>query len=561
MKHVPVILVALLAATTAFSQQVHLDNLEKKVDSITGISGQENEPGLSVGVVYRGRPVLNSHSGLMNLENQVKTSGSTMYNLASVSKHITAFGILLLEAEGKLELQDRVGDYLPDLPKEFKEVTIDQLLHHTSGIPSTDNLRLFAGIPLDVPWTMADEMDLLKKYSHLNFEPGTDFMYSNGGYSLLAAIIEVAGDQEFDDYFRQKVFDPNDLQAVAYSNPEKSISNRATGYRLAEDTLVDARTETESVPGGSNFYFNMNDMLVWMDLLLKENPPYSQQISKMMKASFTLPTGDTIPYSHGLNVKPYKGVKAVYHSGGTPGFASYMMLFPEQELGIAVLTNNEKINVSRIIRKLADGILSEFIKEEKPLERVAISLTEDKLKKWEGGYRMEDGLILKILPENEALFLVLPEAQRFQLHAESETNYFISEFDARVVFSTTPEGKPFQFKLIQGTNVQTGTFTEPAEFSQVPPDPEALIGSYYQPELDVIYRLEAIDGVLMLHLPETFEKYLNFTKVTLKPIAGNIFNTDRLGVVEFLRNEQDEIKGFRFNDVGRLRNISFTKIN
>lgn len=561
MKHVPVILVALLAATTAFSQQVHLDNLEKKVDSITGISGQENEPGLSVGVVYRGRPVLNSHSGLMNLENQVKTSGSTMYNLASVSKHITAFGILLLEAEGKLELQDRVGDYLPDLPKEFKEVTIDQLLHHTSGIPSTDNLRLFAGIPLDVPWTMADEMDLLKKYSHLNFEPGTDFMYSNGGYSLLAAIIEVAGDQEFDDYFRQKVFDPNDLQAVAYSNPEKSISNRATGYRLAEDTLVDARTETESVPGGSNFYFNMNDMLVWMDLLLKENPPYSQQISKMMKASFTLPTGDTIPYSHGLNVKAYKGVKAVYHSGGTPGFASYMMLFPEQELGIAVLTNNEKINVSRIIRKLADGILSEFLKVDKPLERVAISLTEDKLKKWEGGYRMEDGLILKILPENEALFLVLPEAQRFQLHAESETNYFISEFDARVVFSTTPEGKPFQFKLIQGTNVQTGTFTEPAEFSQVPPDPEALIGSYYQPELDVIYRLEAIDGVLMLHLPETFEKYLNFTKVTLKPIAGNIFNTDRLGVVEFLRNEQDEIKGFRFNDVGRLRNISFTKIN
>ncbi|MFD2518400.1 serine hydrolase [Salinimicrobium flavum] len=561
MKHVPVILVALLAATTAFSQQVHLDNLEKKVDSITGISGQENEPGLSVGVVYRGRPVLNSHSGLMNLENQVKTSGSTMYNLASVSKHITAFGILLLEAEGKLELQDRVGDYLPDLPKEFKEVTIDQLLHHTSGIPSTDNLRLFAGIPLDVPWTMADEMDLLKKYSHLNFEPGTDFMYSNGGYSLLAAIIEMAGDQEFDDYFRQKVFDPNDLQAVAYSNPEKSISNRATGYRLAGDTLVDARTETESVPGGSNFYFNMNDMLVWMDLLLKENPPYSQQISKMMKASFTLPTGDTIPYSHGLNVKPYKGVKAVYHSGGTPGFASYMMLFPEQELGIAVLTNNEKINVSRIIRKLADGILSEFIKEEKPLERVAISLTEDKLKKWEGGYRMEDGLILKILPENEALFLVLPEAQRFQLHAESETNYFISEFDARVVFSTTPEGKPFQFKLIQGTNVQTGTFTEPAEFSQVPPDPQALIGSYYQPELDVTYRLEAIDGVLMLQLPETFEKYLNFYQVTLKPVLGNVFNTDRLGVVEFLQNEQDEITGLRFNDVGRLRHISFTKIN
>jgi CubicO group peptidase (beta-lactamase class C family) len=561
MKQVILVLLAVMTIATGFPQQVHLENLKVFTDSLVHELVQDNQPGLSVVAIYKGQPVLNSHYGMMNLDYKMEASDSTSYNLASVSKHITAFGILLLEAEGKLNLEDKVGNYLGDLPKEFREVTIDQLLHHTAGIPSTDNLRLFAGIPLDNPWTQADELELLKKYPQLNFKPGTEYMYSNGGYSLLAAVIETASGEDFSNFFEQRVFNPLNLQAAAYDELGKPIENRARGYRLAGDNFIDALTEAESMPGASNFYFSPKDMLVWMDLLLEKNSSYEKQILKMIKPSFVLSSRDTIAYSYGLNVKNYKGVKAIYHSGGTPGFASYMMLFPEQELGISFLTNNEEINVAQLIRQLSDKLLSEFLIEEKPVERIVVSLPEEKLMQWTGNYRMLDGMILKLLLENNKLFLEVSEDQKFQLHPESENNFFIKEFDAQVSLSKGTKGNPDNFKLIQGSSVQTGRYVEPIEFSQAPPTPQELVGSYQQPDLNVNYNLTEKNGKLHLQLPDTFNKYLGFNSINILPVAGDVFSSDRLGIVEFLRNEKNEISGFKFNDVGRLRNISFTKLN
>lgn len=556
----PILFFAIFTVTTAFSQRVYVENLHAIADSLATQFVQENEPGLSIGIVYRGQPVLSSHYGLMNLDYDMKTSGSTKYNLASVSKNITALGILILEAEGKLKLQDKIAGYLPNLPKEYSEITIDQLLHHTSGIPSTDNLKLFAGIPLNNPWTMTEEMDLLQKYSKLNFEPGTEYMYSNGGYTLLAAVIESATGQDFAGFFEQKVFQPLNLQAGAYDKPGKLIENRAKGYTKVGENFADALTEAESVPGASNFYFSMEDMLTWMKLFLQEDSHFKQQVTKMMQPSFVVSKEDTISYSFGLNIKDHKGLKTVYHSGGTPGFTSNMMLFPEQEIGITILTNNEKVNVTAMMYHLIDILLADYLREETPAERVAVSLGAENLKPWVGTYRMKDGMLLKVLLKNGNLFLGLPDEQQFQLHPESITHYFIKEFDARLIFAEPSGKKPTQFHLIQGTNKQTGDYVDPKELMKAPPTLQDLLGSYHQKELDETYRLIENEGELLLELPDTFEKYLNFNKVRLKPIAGDVFNTDRLGVVEFLRNENNKINGFKLNDVGRLRNISFIKI-
>ncbi|MFD0976837.1 serine hydrolase [Salinimicrobium gaetbulicola] len=558
MKQILILLISLSFSTTVFSQKLHLDQLKATTDSITRQLAQDDEPGLSIGVVYRGQPILNAHYGLMNLDYEMKTSDSTLYNLASVSKHITALGILLLEAEGKLQLQDKVSDHVPDLTGEYKNITINQLLHHTSGVPSTDNLLLFAGMSMDTPWTMAEELELLKRYSQLNFEPGSEYMYSNGGYSLLAAVIENTSGEDFEDFFRKRLFEPLDLQANVNNSSGKIIKNRARGYKPSETTYTDVLSE--SVPGASNFYFSMNDMITWMNLFLQKNSRYEQQLTKMMTPSFVLSTGDTLSYSFGLNVKDYKGVQRVYHSGGTQGFASYMLLFPEHELGITVLTNNEKINVAKTIYQLTEEILTEFLIEEKPLERIAISLPEETLHKWTGSYRMKDGMLLKIISENEKLFLVISDEQRFQLHPESETNFFIEEFDAQITFLETGKGKPSHLNLIQGKSKQTGDYVAPQELSKASPAHHDLVGSYHQKALAVTYSLIEKDGKLFLQLPGTFKKYLDFDVTILNPVAGYIFNTDRLGIIEFLRNERNEISGFRFNDVGRLRNIEFNKI-
>ena len=558
MKQILILLISFSFSTTVFSQKLHLDQLKATTDSIAGQLVQDDEPGLSIGVVSRGKPILNAHYGLMNLDYGMKTSDSTLYNLASVSKHITALGILLLEAEGKLRLQDKVSDHVPGLSGEFKNVTINQLLHHTSGVPSTDNLLLFAGMSMDTPWTMAEELELLKRYSQLNFEPGSEYMYSNGGYSLLAAVIENTSGEDFDDFFRKRIFDPLDLQADVKVSSGKIIKNRARGYKPTESTYTDVLSE--SVPGASNFYFSMNDMFTWMNMFLQRNSRFEQPVTKMMTPSFVLPSGDTLSYSFGLNVKDYKGVQRVYHSGGTQGFASYMMLFPEHGLGITVLTNNEKINVADIIYQLTEEILAEFLIKEKPVERIAVSLPEEKLNKWTGSYRMKDGMLLKVVLDNEKLFLALPDDQRFQLHPESETNFFIGEFDAQINFLESGKAMPNQLNLIQGKSIQKGDFVDSQELSKASPAPRDIVGAYHQEALDVTYSLIEKDGKLFLQLPDTFKKYLDFDITSLSPMAGDVFNTDRLGIIEFLRNDSNEISGFRFNDVGRLRNIEFTKI-
>ena len=111
-------------------------------------------------------------------------------------------------------------------------------------------------------------------------------MYSNGGYSLLAAVIEAAGGEDFSDFFRHRVFEPLELQANVKDSHGKVIKNRARGYKPTEDGFTNVFSE--SVPGASNFYFSMNDMLNWMKLLLGESTQYSPQVSKMMKPSFVL---------------------------------------------------------------------------------------------------------------------------------------------------------------------------------------------------------------------------------------------------------------------------------
>ena len=558
MKKMLLLLLSFFACSTGFSQQLHLDHLRTTVDSIALHLIEQEGPGMSIGIIYRGRPIVNKHYGMMNLDYRMKTSDSTAYNLASVSKHITAFGILLLEAEGKLKLQDKLSDHLSDLPDVYRNISIDELLHHTSGIPSTDNLLLFAGTSLDAPWTMADELKLLKKYSQLNFEPGSEYMYSNGGYSLLAAVIESAAGTDFTEFFRQRLFEPLQLQADVKDSHGKIIRNRARGYKPVSSGFEDVLSE--SVPGASNFYFSMNDMLTWMKLLLQKNSGFSHITGKMMQPSFVFSTGDTVAYSYGLFVKDYKGVKRVYHSGGTAGFASYMLLLPEHDLGIGILANNEQINVSKIVYALAEGILQQYLEKESEVKRVAINIAEENLKTWEGSYRMKDGMILKIVFDNGSLFLALPDDQRFQIHPESEAHFFITEFDAQIAFSRPTDGDPLKLELIQGSSVQLGVFVDPTELAQAPPTPQVLKGGYFQAQLEVTFLLEEENGDLILQLPDTFEKYLNFKRVRLTPLAGDVFNTDRLGVIEFLRNYEKEISGMRLKDVGRLRNIDFTKV-
>jgi CubicO group peptidase (beta-lactamase class C family) len=542
------------------SHELRLQNLKPIIDSIVAKEVKKNGPGLSVGIIYKGKRLLDGYYGLMNLDYNLPVNENTAYNLASVSKHITAFGILLLESQGKLKMNDSIGKYIINLPGNQKNITISQLLHHTGGIPSTDILKIFGNISFDDHWTFKDEMELLHKFPQLNFEPGTEFMYSNGGYSLLATVIEQVSGEDFAAFFKKEVLEPLGLHAEVYNYTGKIIKNRAKGYTTIDEQFVSALSESESVYGPTNCYFSMKDMLRWMNCLMGNGTKFNAIFNKMKTPAFILPSGKMLNYSYGLDVSVIKGVKSISHSGGTPGYASFFNLFTEHDLGIAVMSNNQNTDVINIANKITDAILVDYIKEALPAAHREIKIKELQLQKWVGSYRMFDGVIVKTIIKEHKLFLVLPDAPNFQLHPESADHYFIKEFDAQITFTENEKKKPVQLNLIQGADVQVGKFVDSNEVIIVTQPLSLFKGLYNQPQLGVTYEVVLEDGRLIIKLPATFKKSFGFSEIKLTAIGGDTFNSGRLGIVEFIRNENQYISGLKFKDVGRLRNIRFLKI-
>ena len=547
------------AQHTAPSKKLRIEGLRAKIDLIVSKSIVPMGPGISIGITYKGEPIISSHYGLMNLDYQMPASDSTAYNLASVSKHITAFGILLLESEGKLNLNDTIGKYVPNLLFKEKNITIRQLLHHASGIPSTDNLRLFGNIRSGSPWSMKDEIELLTRYTQLNFKPGAEFLYSNGGYSLLAAVVESASGENFAAFFKKKVFDPLGLISDTNNLPGKIIKNQARGYKPNLKSFETVFTEAETVPGPSNFYFNMKDMLLWMNFLMGEKPEHKIILAKMRTPSFTLSSGELLPYSYGLFIGKYKNVKRLSHSGGTTGFASYMTLFPEYDLGIAIMTNNEKIDVQGIALQITDSILSDYIKADVPVKRMAVKLREQQLEKWAGSYRMADQDLVKVIFSGGKLLIKFAESPDIQLPPESAGNFYIKEANVQMKFIEGTAYKAARLNIIEGKEVQTGMLINSRELNLPAPANILLIGSYEHPQLAITYQVTVENEQLILKLPSTFEDLLGFNQVKLTSIGGDVYRSDRLRIVEFSRNAKNEISGFKINDVGRIRNITFVK--
>ena len=171
------------------SHTLPTENLSEKIDSLMALRQKPEEPGGAIAVILDNKVLHQKAYGISDMEKGTKIDENTLFDLASLAKQFTAFAILILEEEGKLDLDTDIRQYLPELPQYEYTITIRHLLQHTSGVASTDLLRLFADLPLDLEWSHHDEIDLIKKYSQLNFEPNTSFVYSNGGYSLLASIV------------------------------------------------------------------------------------------------------------------------------------------------------------------------------------------------------------------------------------------------------------------------------------------------------------------------------------------------------------------------------------
>lgn len=198
------------------------------LDAVDAVMAEVEVPGAAVAVVRDGEPLHARGYGFANLEWRGPAGTDTVFRLASLTKSFTATAILLLEAEGRLRLDDRLGQHLPDYPAPGRDVTLRQLLQHSSGIP---NYTALPGLYQDFAVKDHTPAELFAQFRDLplDFLPGTDFRYSNSGYALLGGVIEACAGVAYADFLQARIFAPLGMTATRYLGNDPVVRTAPPG--------------------------------------------------------------------------------------------------------------------------------------------------------------------------------------------------------------------------------------------------------------------------------------------------------------------------------------------
>src|SRR5882762_3288440 len=184
------------------------DSIGKKIDDLFSYLNKPNSPGCAIGIVRNDSLIYAKGYGMANLEYSIPISPETIFHMASVSKQFTAYSIVLLARQGKLNLDDDIHKYLPWFPDLKEKITIRHLLNHTSGIRDQWQLLAIAGTRLDDVITQDQIIKILSKQQALNFKPGEEYSYSNSGFTMLAEIVRAVSGKSLRKFTDSAVFKP-----------------------------------------------------------------------------------------------------------------------------------------------------------------------------------------------------------------------------------------------------------------------------------------------------------------------------------------------------------------
>lgn len=319
-----VTLLVLLASATPVAAQSQADRLNQ-VLSQSGLSG-------SVIVTRAGSTVFSGGYGLANREHDVANTPGTKFRIGSITKQFTAMCVMILRDRGLLDVDDRVGDHVAGLPESWRNLTIHQLLTHTSGIMHSWNLPGFAET-MAVPTTLDATLERFFD-EPLLFEPGTSYAYSGTGYFLLARLIEVVSGESYAEFLQSEILDPLGMHETGADRQEPILLHRAAGYLRSEDGVVENAPDIYMpiLTGGGNLYSTVEDMARW-DHALDEHSLVSEQ------AYTSMYTPERNGYAYGWQVAEGEDGVVLFHSGGVPGFAAFNLRIPAEEIGVVILTN------------------------------------------------------------------------------------------------------------------------------------------------------------------------------------------------------------------------------
>ena len=540
------LLVPLLATSAGAEGPAPARDSGAQVDRVFSQFAKPGSPGCAVGVALSGQPVLERAYGLAHLEHDLPNTPGTVFEAGSVSKQFTTAAVLLLAQEGKLSLDDSVRRHIPELPDYGAPLTVRHLIHHTSGLRDWGTVVAAAGWPRGSRiHTHAHVLDVVGRQKALNFPPGSEYLYSNTGYNLLAILVERVSGQSFAAFSRERLFAPLGLTRTAWRDDfTRVVKGRATAYTTEEDGFH-AQMPFENVHGNGGLLTTVGDLLRWNEALFQGKVGGPGFLEAMQRQG-QLTGGRKLQYAGGLFMTAYRGVPEVSHAGATAGYRAFLSRYPKQGLSVAVLCNLAEANPVKLAHEVADVFLAGQLSAAP--EQKTVTLPAEVLAARAGLYRdTRTGEPLEVRVREGRLEL----GSGSVLSPFSEKLFLVGDGPEQLSFELGRDGRPTAMKLL----LPDGDVMPLVPVAPVKPDAAKLSeygGSYVSDEAEVTYTVESgKDGLVLRRRPDA--------EFPLQPAYADVFKAPELGLVRFVRDASGRVEALSLG-LGRVRDLRLARV-
>lgn len=360
LRHVLTAVLLGLCSATALAA----DSKQAQADAIFAGLKSAQAPGAAVLVLQNGRTVFERGYGVTDLRTKRPIDARTNFRLASVTKQFTAMSIMLLVHDGKLKYEDRVTDVFPDFPEYGREITIRNLLNHTSGLQDYEDLMRPSADPT---YQIHDDdvLKLLEQEKTTKFRPGTNWQYSNSGYVVLGLVVQKVSGETFGKFLNDRIFAPLHMDhTVLYEKGKNEVSNRAYGHtKTANGWQETDQSPTSATLGDGGIYSSLADLAKWdrglRDHTLLSEAEMQPAVTPVKVPGVEEPDGKKAEYGFGWFLNPYKGHIRMWHYGETMGFRTAIERFVADRLTVIVLANRADVDANALALRVADLSLTE----------------------------------------------------------------------------------------------------------------------------------------------------------------------------------------------------------
>ena len=548
----------LLCGSHASAQSpVGQDSTASRISAIFAPFARSDAPGCVVAVFRAGAVLYTGGFGMADVSHDIPLTDTTRMAIASMSKQFTAMAVLLLVADGKIRLTDDIRRYIPELPVFGKPITIRNLLNHTSGLRDYWNLFDMAGWRTSDVETQADLLWLLHRQEGLNHPTGTEFLYNNTGYSLLALLVERVSGTTFRRFVTERVFGP---LGMAHSDVKAEVGQvvkgLATGYWGHDPAALREARPPFSFTGPTGVVTTVRDLARW-DANFYAPQVGTRALLDSMSTPQRLDDGTTIGYGMGLFIGTHRGHRMISHAGSDLGYKADFIRFPEESLSVAVLCNAFDIAPTPLALQVADLYLPAPATTAPTVSATEVTPVPDTSSRIPVGtlaglyWDNTSGGLHRFFDENGQLVLDGGGEGRFPLAPLGNNAYRLTAAPRRFVFTFVQRpGVPITLEVdVEGSPQRI--YARVPEATRAATPLGRLAGTYYSRELDITWTIVLHAGKLALQRPRVEPD-------SLTNLFGNVFLSENGFLLEFSRDKSGKLVSVDVT-TERVRRLRFAR--